>query len=51
VQQEFGTHTWSALANRLGVSKAGATTFQRSMRWLSLPRQWADIRTIVAERA
>ena len=51
VQQEFGTHTWSALANRLGVSKARATTFQRSMRWLSLPRQWADIRTIVAERA
>ena len=50
IRHEYGTHTWSALANRIGVSKTGATYFQRSMEWLKLPKRWADICTIVAEK-
>ena len=48
--QEYGTHTWSAFASRFGISKTKATSFQRGMEWLSLPKRWADVCTIVAEK-
>jgi SAM-dependent methyltransferase len=50
VRQQYGTHTWSAAASRLGISKTRATSLQRSMQWISLPNRWADICTIVAEK-
>jgi SAM-dependent methyltransferase len=45
-----GTHSWSALARRLGASPRSAVFLQRSLEWLDLPTRWADLTTIVAER-
>jgi SAM-dependent methyltransferase len=50
VIREYGTHTWSSLATRIGASKARATEFQRSMDWMPLPKRWADVCTIIAEK-
>jgi hypothetical protein len=51
VRREYGTHTWSSLATRLGISKTRSTSLQRSLEWLPLPKRWADVCTIVAEKA
>jgi SAM-dependent methyltransferase len=50
-KQVFGTHTWSALAKRVGVSTAMALNLQRCFEWLHLPSSWACVTTIVAARA
>lgn len=50
VREQYGTHTWSAAASRLGMSKTRATFLQRSMQWISLPSRWADVCTIIAEK-
>jgi SAM-dependent methyltransferase len=47
----FGSHTWSALARRLGASISTAMRLQHQLEWFQLPTAWADITTIVAERA
>jgi SAM-dependent methyltransferase len=46
----FGTHTWSALARRAGLSTASSLSIQRKLEWLQLPATWADLMTLVAER-
>jgi SAM-dependent methyltransferase len=45
-----GTHTWSAVARRIGVSPRMATYIQRHLEWLPFPDAWADLTTIVAAR-
>lgn len=50
VETESGTHTWSALARRLGASNNTALKLERYLRWISLPRKWADLTTILAVR-
>lgn len=51
MKAKLGSHTWSALARRLGASMGTAMFVQRKLEWLRLPTAWADITTIVAERA
>lgn len=50
VKAKLGSHTWSALARRLGASMSTAMLVQHHLEWLRLPAVWADIMTIVAER-
>jgi SAM-dependent methyltransferase len=50
VQRRLGTHTWSALARRMGLSMNNAVTLQRRFDWLRLPASCADLMTIVASR-
>lgn len=51
IKATLGTHTWSALARRIGVSTPAALFMQRHLEWLRLPSAWADLTTIVAVRA
>jgi SAM-dependent methyltransferase len=51
IHRQYGTHTWSAAASRLGWSKTQSTLVQRAMKWAPFPRRWADVCTIVAEKA
>src|SRR5437660_27771 len=44
ITSTFGTHTWSALARRIGASAAIALKCQRLFGRMPLPAQWADIR-------
>ena len=44
------THRWSALCRRLGVVSANAVRIERVLGFLSIPRGFGDIMTIVAER-
>jgi SAM-dependent methyltransferase len=44
----LGTHTWSAMARRLGATRSNALTAQKTLDWISLPASWADLMTIVA---
>jgi SAM-dependent methyltransferase len=44
------THTWSALALRLGVSKTKAVNYQKYLNHIPFPRSFADLITIVAVR-
>ena len=46
----LGTHLWSALGRKLGVSPGAAVRFQINLEWLRLPTSWADILTVVAVR-
>ncbi len=48
IAETSGTHTWSALARRLGLRQSTATGIQRRLEWLRPPAAWADIMTIVA---
>jgi SAM-dependent methyltransferase len=50
IKDALGTHTWSALARRLGASVELAIRLQRRLERLRLPPAWADLTTIVAER-
>lgn len=50
VHARFGTHTWSSLARRVGVSIPLSVAIQRHLERLPLPTAWADLMTIVAER-
>jgi hypothetical protein len=50
VKVKWGTHTWSALARRVGLSMSTAVSIQRLLEWLRLPSEWADVVTIVAVR-
>jgi SAM-dependent methyltransferase len=50
VQKTLGTHTWSALARRLGCSPRLAVSIQRRLEWLRLPAATADVITVVAVR-
>jgi SAM-dependent methyltransferase len=51
IRARLGTHTWSALARRVGASAPMAVFLQRHLEWLRLPSAWADVTTIVAARA
>jgi SAM-dependent methyltransferase len=50
IQKTLGTHTWSALARRLGCSPRLAVSIQRRLEWLRLPAAAADVITVVAVR-
>jgi SAM-dependent methyltransferase len=50
IQKTFGTHTWSALARRLGCSPRLAVSIQRRLDWLRLPAVAADVITVIAVR-
>lgn len=50
IRSEFGIHTWSNLARRLGSSTELALTFQRYLASMPFPVKWADLITIVADR-
>jgi SAM-dependent methyltransferase len=51
IKAVLGTHTWSALARRIGISSSAALLLQRKLERLSLPDKWADLTTIVASLA
>jgi SAM-dependent methyltransferase len=50
LKDTIGTHAWSAVARRIGVSPRSATYIQRHLEWLPFPDAWADLTTIVAVR-
>jgi SAM-dependent methyltransferase len=50
VQAVVGTHTWSAVARRIGAGTAVGLSLQRRLDRVRLPSAWADLTTIVAER-
>jgi SAM-dependent methyltransferase len=50
IKTTVGTHAFSALARRIGVTVSGALYLQRRLEWLRVPRQWSDLITIVAEQ-
>lgn len=50
IQASLGTHTWSVIAQRLGLPTAAAASLQRHLDWLPLPARSADLMTIVAMR-
>jgi len=50
IKARLGTHTWSALARRVGASIPTALLMQRCLEWVRLPASWADLTTIVAVR-
>lgn len=51
IKLKLGTHTWSALARRIGISIPFALCLERQLEWLQLPTGWADLTTIVAARS
>jgi SAM-dependent methyltransferase len=50
VQRKIGTHIWSTLATRAGLSMDHAVFLQKSLDWLPLPANCADLITIVASQ-
>ena len=50
IKAKLGTHTWSALARRIGASVRTGLLVQRYLDWLRLPSSCADVTTIVAVR-
>jgi len=46
----YGTHTWSALARRMGIPMSVALFIQEHLDWWKLPAAWADVRTVFAVR-
>jgi len=50
IKSVHGTHTWSAIARKAGVSGGRAIWLQERLGWLPLPSVWADVVTIVAVR-
>ena len=50
VKAKLGTHAWSALAQRAGLSTAASIVIERWLGPLYLPSHWAYLMTIVAER-
>jgi ubiquinone/menaquinone biosynthesis C-methylase UbiE len=50
VTDELGTHGWSAVARRLGLSPTVSVSAEKLFSWVNMPAKWADIMTIVARR-
>ena len=50
IKAKFGTHTWSALARRIGISTTGALFLQRHLERIALPSSWGHVTTILAVR-
>jgi SAM-dependent methyltransferase len=50
VRQRVGTHTWSALARRVGLPMSHSISLQEYLDWLPLPAVGADLMTVVALR-
>jgi SAM-dependent methyltransferase len=50
IQKRIGTHTWSTLARRAGLSMNHSILLQKHLDWLPLPPRSADLMTIVALR-
>lgn len=51
VVQVLGTHSWSALARRLGAPSSKAVRWEAMLSRIGLPSRWADLTTIVASRS
>ncbi len=51
ITNQIGLNGWSALLQRLGVSVHSALRIERTLSQILLPKRWADIMTVVAERA
>lgn len=51
IYQRIGTHTWSALANRMGVSMRSAVRLQKRLVGIEGPHRYADLMTIAAVRS
>jgi SAM-dependent methyltransferase len=51
IREVHGSHTWSALGRRIGLSTLPAVRAQRLLEWFPLPRVLADLTTIVAARS
>jgi hypothetical protein len=47
---QMGTHYWSAVARKLGLSSDAAVRVERRFAWLPLPCKHADLITIAAVR-
>src|SRR6267142_849021 len=45
IRAQKGTHTWSALARRVGLSSDKAALLQKYLDWLLLPTRFADLMT------
>jgi len=50
IRNVLGTHTWSALARRMGCSPTSSVGFEAALSHLTLPAQLADLITVVADR-
>ncbi|MDR3549238.1 MAG: methyltransferase domain-containing protein [Candidatus Pacebacteria bacterium] len=50
IQEIYGTHTWSAIAVKLGIGEERAIEIQRRLDWLPTPSVCADVVTIAAVR-
>jgi SAM-dependent methyltransferase len=51
IKSEIGTHYWSAVGRKFGLSSGAAVMLERRLAWLPAPRSWADLTTIAAVRA
>jgi SAM-dependent methyltransferase len=51
IHQCIGTHTWSALANRMGFSMKSAVRLQKRLDGIERPHRYADLMTIAAVRS
>src|SRR6202035_4913925 len=47
IKSQMGTHHWSAVGRRLGLSSEAAVMLERRFAWLPAPGSWADLITIV----
>lgn len=50
IKKMYGTHTWSSLAVRCGMTAKSALKFQSLLEWAVLPWKWSDTVTAVAEK-
>jgi SAM-dependent methyltransferase len=51
IHECIGTHTWSALASRMGFSMKSAVRLQKELEGIKGPHRYADLMTIVAVRS
>lgn len=51
IKRTIGTHTWSALCRRLGVSSRRAVRLQTLLEWMPIHESCADVMTVVAVRS
>lgn len=51
IQAVIGSHTWSALGRRLGLSSRSSIALQRKLSGIPLPFAWSDVITVVASRS
>ena len=50
IKARSGSHTWSALARRMGANPSTALFIQRRLEWLKPPSAWSDLTMISAVR-